>query len=140
MDPIKFEERMANAKVMFDYSVDLCFQQHVRGRFFILEHPAPASSWSTPRAQRLQQYAGVRGTNFDQCAVGLKSPSGAPMKKKTKLVSNIDAIHQLFGECQCSCTEPHRTIQGSDRGVKVSTWSQKYPREMCALMVRASET
>ena len=81
--PEEYESRMADAEAMFDCSLDLCEDQHARGRGCVLEHPTPASSWKRDKARRVMAIPGFRRTNFDQCATGLVSPSNEPMKKRT---------------------------------------------------------
>ena len=139
MDPEIYAEKRIDAETMFNYSCDLAVLQDSNGLGFILEHPAPASSWSLPKARGLLTRPGVIETNFDQCAVGLVSPGDEPMKKRTKLVSNIAGVSQLFGPMQCACVVPHRQIQGSQNGFRLSTYAQSYPRQMCDLMVQAAQ-
>ena len=136
--PEEYAVRREAAECMFDYALDLAADMELVGRGFVLEHPAPASSWERPKAQALLATPNIRATNFDQCATGLLSPSGAPMKKRTKLLSNVGPIHTLFAQRQCSCVTQHRTIQGSEWGVQLSTWAQRYPDPMCNLIVQAA--
>ena len=135
--PEEYTSRMADAEAMFDYSLDLCEDQHARGRGCVLEHPAPASSWKRDKARRIMAIPGFSRTNFDQCATGLVSPSNEPMKKRTSLLSNMVSIQDLFSQRQCNCTVPHRTIQGSDQGLRLSTFAQRYPDIMCNVLVQA---
>jgi len=135
--PEEYESRMADAEAMFDCSLDLCEDQHARGRGCVLEHPTPASSWKRDKARRVMAIPGFRRTNFDQCATGLVSPSNEPMKKRTSLLSNMVSIHGLFSQRQCTCAVPHRTIQGSDQGQRLSTFAQRYPETMCNVLVQA---
>ena len=130
--------KLNKAKAMFSYAVDLAEQQHALNCGFVIEHPACATSWSMPCVAELAAKNGCRFTMFDQCAVGLVSPTGEPMKKRTKFLSNLDTVHTRFSARQCQCQTPHRVIQGSAEGVRLSVWSQRYPEGLCALLVEAA--
>ena len=77
-------------------------------------------------------------TVFSQCAFGLKTPMGKPMKKETALLSNIPAVHALFKkEGRCKCQVQHKHCVGSENGVKLSRWAHHYPRNMCVNLICA---
>ena len=54
------------------------------------------------------------------------------MQKRTKLLSNIPAIHDMFNNALCQGQHAHQEIQGTEGGMKRSKWSQKYPPKLCA--------
>ena len=123
--------RQADADSMVDTAVESCLTQHRQGRLFAFEHPATASSWK----EHKKLVAGLkqRGTFtvvYDQCATGLKSPSGQPMKKRTRLWTNSPAIVRRFKKFQCQCKVPHKRICGAENGHKLSVWAQCYPKKM----------
>ena len=91
MDPVRTAMRMKDARTMFDFSLGLCRQQAPRGRGFVLEHPNTASSWHLASFVKTQQdlAAIAEVVSFDQCMVGLRSPSKVHMKKRTKLFKNV---------------------------------------------------
>ena len=79
----------------------------------------------------LCQQDGVLVSRFDQCRFGLRSPgSRKPIRKRTKLVHNIPALHITFGDVFCQCQEEHRRIEGSEAGVRVSSFCETYPPAM----------
>ena len=64
-----------------------------RGDFFLLEHPAHASSWELDSVEKMMSEQGVDDTVADQCMYGLVTPHAdrtelVPAKKPTRCVSN----------------------------------------------------
>ena len=57
--PTAAEILMTEAVSHVDLCMDLALQQHEAGRFFVMEHPAGASSWKLPSIQRILHLAGV---------------------------------------------------------------------------------
>eukprot|EP00973_Karenia_brevis_P039554 5460696-Karenia_brevis.AAC.1 len=97
---------------LLSFAVRCCSEQHRTGRFFIFEHPATATSWRTAPLLHLQGLDGVGAVDFDQCATGLTAPgTGRPIKKRTRLLTNVQAVIDRFAQLQCACTEPHQVIE-----------------------------
>ncbi|CAK9078273.1 unnamed protein product, partial [Durusdinium trenchii] len=131
MQPAVRKRRQGEAHSMVDTAVDRCLEQRDRGDLFAFEHPANASSWRQHR--KLAKARKTKNTYevlFDQCAVGLRSPSGKPMKKRTRLWTNSLAMVRRFKVMQCKCQQPHKRICGSEMGYKLSKWAQCYPKKM----------
>ena len=122
--------RKKEAHQMVDQSVDSCLEQHRWGRLFCFEHPIRASSWKTTKLAKYMETEGTYLVCFDQCSVGLLSPMGEPMMKRTRLWTNCEGIVEIFSKKQCRCCVPHRRIQGSQLGIQLSKHAQKYPPEM----------
>ena len=74
-----------------------------------------------------------------QCMLGLKSPSGLALKKKTKLKSNIPAVIHAFQGLMCDKSHKHGSVSGSELGSVASKWLQQYPALMCKIMAGAIE-
>lgn len=130
MSKAKVRKMKVNSDQMVNLSVDQCLEQNNQGRLFCFEHPAPAASWKSTKLA-----AGISTPHtfticFDQCSLGLKSPAGTPMKKRTRLWTNSPSICQIFSSKQCSCEEPHRRIEGQECGFRLSKWAQRYPGPM----------
>ena len=76
--------------------LEFCFRfakmQMRKGRYFVFEHPAGASSWNEPCVQRLLKLPGVKVTEADQCHFGvvIPDPNGndKPALKPTRFASN----------------------------------------------------
>ena len=62
------------------------------GRGFVFEHPAGATSWNNPSLQSLIAMDCVLSVDFDQCATDLRGPNGQPIRKRTRLVSNMPSV------------------------------------------------
>ena len=57
--------------VILEYAVQLYWEQISRGRFFIHEHPATASSWGLAMIKELERHPGVQVVTGDMCRWGM---------------------------------------------------------------------
>ena len=84
-----------------DFSVSLAEIQMKEGRGFILEQPAPATSWQRPKVRKLVENLDVYLVRADMCQFGLRAQCGPHQgelgRKPTILATNI-------GDC-CSCSQ-----------------------------------
>ena len=137
--PAVFQARMAEAVIMFDFSVEVCMLLEGLGLKFVLEHPCSASSWHTTKFLRAYQQLGPESLfSFDQCVLGLRSPDGkSKLRKRTRFWTNAAPVKDLFSCCKCTC-DAHMTIQGSQQGVRVSQHAQVYPDLLCEKLVQAA--
>jgi hypothetical protein len=135
----EYAERMRVAELMFNYAMELCLIQSRNGLYFTLENPVAASSWGLPLVQEaLGNWANTQSVNFDQCRLGLVSPSGRAIKKRTKFLTNSARVVHHFSQMQCHCVTPHMRVQGNEGRHRLSTWCQVYPEAMCDLLVTAA--
>ena len=74
---------------------------------------------------------GVASIDFDQCATGLVGPNGQPIKKRTKLLTNVPEVLERFAGRQCTCAVAHLRIEGSCLGVPLSKYCQVYTPKLC---------
>ena len=123
-------EKARVADLMFNFAVRCCEKQDDHGREFVLEHPASARSWDMPSMLALRNRPGVVRVTFDQCRLGLRDLQGRPLRKRTSIATNSPTLAHIFDNFQCNCTTPHGVIQGSQHGVKMSVYAQRYPLEM----------
>ena len=49
------------------FALELCLKQYKESRFFIFEHPASASSWSTTMVRQMLSLQGIMTAKFDFC-------------------------------------------------------------------------
>ena len=143
MDPLVAEILMTEAVSHVDLCMDLALQQHEAGRFFVMEHPAGASSWKLPSIQRILHLAGVWKINFAQCRYGLTGPAGGPMKKLTSLLTNMESVANEFQGKQCQCKQQglvHERIEGSYKGKRRSRHAQVYPKPLVTALVSCCHT
>ena len=129
MTKAQFQRRKRDADAMVKQAVDSCLLQHANNRLFAFEHPATCSSWAK---SALKKASGTKRTYtvcFDQCVLGLRSPRGTPIKKRTRVWTNSQSLVKLSKK-QCRCTKPHKRIEGSENGWLLSRWCQSYPLGM----------
>ena len=132
MNPEVKRQRFADAHCCLDFAMLLAARQVRRSRMFCHEHPSGAPSWQRPPVVELSQAPGVQLVTFDQCRVGLRTPSGdKPLRKRTTLMTNSGEISRIFSPLQCNCSEEHGVIQGSELGYQLSTWCQIYTPQFC---------
>ena len=117
--------------------MSVCKFQHARGRYFLHEHPAGATSWKETSVREVRTLPGAMTSTFDQCCYGLTSPyEGKPNNKITRLLHNIPAIHAEFGDRYCMCSVRHQQIIGSIQRLSLSRYCQVYSPKLCKAMVR----
>jgi len=79
-----------------DFSASLAEMQKREGRGFILEQPAPATSWQRPKIKRLLDDEEVYTIRVDMCRYGLRAQCGPHqgelVQKPTVLATNIPEI------------------------------------------------
>ena len=92
MDPKRVEVLRTEAVQHLHFFMGLYKLQLEKGRHFLHEHPATASSWADPLVKRLMNQLDVFTVVSDQCKYGLLTPGfrGEPMpaKKTTRWVSS----------------------------------------------------
>ena len=80
----------------FDFAVSLAELQVREGRGFILEQPAPATSWIRPKVRKLLENPEVYTVRADMCRFGLRAQCGPHqgklVQKPTVLATNIPEI------------------------------------------------
>ena len=83
MDPVVHAQRWVDAHCMLDFAMYIAKRQLAAGRFFCHEHPAGACSWKRSSVTEVASNDAVMKVNFDQCRVGLRTPSGSKPLQKT---------------------------------------------------------
>ena len=117
------------------FAAHLCMHQARQSRYFALEHPASAASWNTEVIEMLRGLPGVREVEFDFCSLGMVSTDDqgtAPVKKRTRIITNCPALIEALQDCQCS--RDHRHVQLVHGRASAC---QCYPPEFCRLVCRA---
>lgn len=143
-EPVQLQ-REHEAVQLFEFGMEVGKQQLLSNNGFIHEHPETASSWKRPSVQELI-HLGACKSSFDMCRFGMVSPkTNMPLKKGTTLLSNVSQVQVAFHRKRCVCHPifdiggkmvKHRTIQGSDHGVRLSRHAQKYPPILCRTLAR----
>ena len=110
MDQDKLQEIEHDGETLLDFSTAVGEHQVRCGNAYIQEHPLRARTWNKENIMALEAEAEATGTvskvMFDQCAVGLKSPRGYPIKKPTCLLCcNIEAVPARLKNKKCKCSK-----------------------------------
>ena len=116
------------------HAMKCCKLQHSEGRFWALEHPQTVSSWGQAVTQDVLSLPGAQTMDFDQCMLGLKSPYGTPMRKRTRIMTNCPQLVEAFRGIKCDRNHIHKAIEGSEGGKRLSTHAQVYPDGMVKLI------
>ena len=66
----KWEKKCHEARMLMQFSVDIYWDQVSRGKFFLHEHPATASSWDLPIIRELAEHPGVSVVTGDMRIMG----------------------------------------------------------------------
>ena len=119
-------KRQKEADALLEYALRCCREQLTHQRGFVFEHPSGATSWKHPSLQSLIAMYGVESIDFDQCATDLRGPNGQPIRKRTRLVSNMPSVIEAFADLQCACRKPHLTIEGACMGIQLAKYCQVY--------------
>eukprot|EP00971_Amphidinium_carterae_P242037 4805384-Amphidinium_carterae.1 len=137
-----WQQRLRAGKELLQFAVFMAREQAVTERFFILEHPAGASSWKLDEVQSLKQDTGAEMIVFDQCRFNLRSPpadGSRPIQKRTCFLSNAtEQVTNEFSQKFCNCSCKHRRIEGRVAGVQLSSYCALYPPELCRAIARVA--
>lgn len=114
MEPMTLAVRRAESDVLLEFAMICAKGQLFAGRRFYFEHPQTATSWTRAAVVHVLSLPGVFSVDFHQCAFGLKSPLGMPIRKATRLLTNSSGIRARFEGKLCTCTVPHRRVEGSE--------------------------
>ena len=117
------------------FAVLICLLQHHRGRYFLIEHPASAKSWSTRVMQALLSLPRVKRVVFDFCMLGMVSEDefgrGAA-RKRTAVAANSEMIAAELEMTQCDGSHRHVALLGGRPRA-----CHEYTEEFCHLVCRA---
>ena len=119
-------ERRHAADTLLGYGIRCCKEQLSWQRGFVFEHPSGATSWNHPALKSLIAMDSVLSVDFDQCATDLRGPNGQPIRKRTRLVSNMPCVIDAFADLQCDCRKPHLTLESRCMGIQLSKYCQVY--------------
>eukprot|EP00971_Amphidinium_carterae_P351093 6491908-Amphidinium_carterae.1 len=133
--PKAYRQSLMNGSSCSSLAAQIAEAQLRNGRHFLLENPQGSELFKRPEWQRLQQQYSIQEVSFPQCAAGLRSPSGAPILKRTTLWSSSPHLVRAFQQLRCTCTQEHKRVEGSELGHPMSTWSAQWPPRMCHLIV-----
>ena len=134
MNPSQVRQIISEGKLMWDFAVEAAEEQYESGDYFAIEHPARATSWSTPRIQRLLAQPGVALIEFDMCAFNLSVVQGGELSQKpTRVATNNPWLALKLALSQCSQDHSHVPLQNG-----LPAKARIYTPEFCAAIVEAT--
>ena len=106
------------------------WDQISRGKFFLHEHPATASSWDLSIINELAEHPGVSSVTGDMCRWGMHLPEerenqgtekSVLVKKPTKWMTNSPALASILGT-RCTGGHEHSRLEGAKRTAQASRY------------------
>ena len=132
----KLTKEQMEALVMWQLCLQVADFQLQKGRFFIIEQPAGASSWRTHGFEWLLKQKGVLHFLFDQCELGLSvDKKGGLSRKSTGLATNHLGVAFLLSQFQCRQQHSHVHLESG-----LPRKAQVYPKDMVEIIVKGLET
>ena len=142
-DPAETHRDYVRAMVHLRFMMELYEDQITRGRYFLHEHPAYATSWDEACVAEIRESEHVSTVIGDRCQYGQSAKDGAPVKKPTRWMSNSPRVLEALGQrCagrggNCSRAEggEHVTVAGSE-----ARRSQVFPFTLCKAILTGFRT
>ena len=136
MEPADVKRRVIQAKVHLDFCTEVYMFQLSKGRHFLHEHPATATSWQDEEILRLGSLPGVGSVVGHMCQYGMthKGKDGVerPVLKPTRWLSSRPALlARLERKCPNGCNtrfgHKHTVLFGKEKTQAAAV----YPPELC---------
>ena len=121
------------------FALSLCLMQLAKGRMFMFEHPAGASSWGTKMMQEMLSKEGVYLTKFDFCQLDMKvlDKNGlkTSAKKRTAVLTNSKHLAEILRQAQRDGSHRHEPLGEAMRGVSREVrWADLQPSNVKSQM------
>eukprot|EP00435_Cladocopium_sp_Y103_P059905 s740_g21.t1 len=107
----------------------VCKRQHLKGKFFVLEHPRGSKAWLEEEIEELKQMDGVFVCKFDMCQFGMRVKDKLN-KKPTTILTNSEEIALQLNRV-CPGDHEHESLMGGNAAL-----AAEYPRALCQAMLR----
>jgi hypothetical protein len=140
MDPAEVKRRIAEGRVHLAFCAQLYKDQISRGKHFLHEHPASASSWWEPEIAAIQSLSRVYTCVGHMCQYGMTSKDafgveGHVLKPTRWMSTSAQMLSRLSKRC------PHRGGEGqSHRHVHLTNGRAAgaaiYPPQLCLEILR----
>ena len=114
------------------FPMELCKFQRNNGLYFLFEHPAGASSWSTNCVQRILRYPDVY--HGDMCTFDMSQVSQGTewlIKKPIRFMTNSQEIGKSLA-IKCKGNHRHLELTGGGRTRR----AEVYPDKLCKAIVK----
>ena len=96
MAPGEKARRLEEARKHIEFVCRLYKARRLRGKYYLHEHPAQATSWDEPSIKKLQRDTQGCKTTFDMCQFGLISwddeGKPKPAKNTTTVLTNMPSL------------------------------------------------
>ena len=133
-DPAERERKMAEGKVLLGFALGVYAWQVKRGKYFLHEHPASASSWATPEVEAIRHMDSVSTVTSDACVFGMRAVGEdgqeRPVKKPTRWMSNAPRLLRSLGY-RCCGRHQHTPLLGGRAAA-----AAVYPPELVLAIVK----
>ena len=114
---------LSNVSEAWNLQVELGGEAHC-------ENPLSSLAWKEVNLRNAWE------VRVDQCALGLRSPrSKCPILKPTKIVTTQQSLAAGLVRCRCDGRHNHEHLEGSYKGVNMTSWAENYPRKFCRVMI-----
>ncbi|CAK9083538.1 Retrovirus-related Pol polyprotein from transposon RE2 (Retro element 2) (AtRE2) [Includes: Protease RE2 [Durusdinium trenchii] len=127
----KLTRQQMEALVMWHLCLQVAEHQMKKGRYFVLEQPAGASSWSTHGSKWLMENDEVFFFFFDQCELGLQVCPEGPSRKTTALATNHLGVAAVMSQYQCRRSHEHVRLENG-----LPKKAQVYPPDMVRSLIQ----
>ena len=132
----QIEENIAQAKRYVRFCIKIYNHQRESGRYFLREHPWPATSWFLPEMTKLREEKDVQKIRTDMCQFGMMSRTagvGSPLGhvlKATGFLTNSKHIGRELGRI-CNREHEHAPLVGGRAAA-----AGIYPHRLCCAMCK----
>ncbi len=121
------------------FMAEIYHDQMRRGRYFLHEHPATATSWDEECMQEVMEAEHVDSVVGDRCMYGQEARDGSPVRKATKWMSNSPWVLKALstrcagrgGACSREQGGEHVTVSGAE-----ARRSQEFPFQLCKAILK----
>ena len=98
-----------------------------------------ASGWEQDCVKHVMKLNGVRTVLFDQCCFGaVTKVSKSPVRKRTVLLTNSNAVVRRFTKQLCKKDHEHVQLMGSEGGVRRTKHTEIYPPALCQALAQCA--
>ena len=110
----KLETRRAQTKVMLAYAMQFAINIMQNYGRIVFELPKDSGIWKLDEWKQFASAYNLKWVVFDGCALGLKSSSGAPLRKPWCLYTNDIRIINFFSQFVCPGDHVHDETMGKN--------------------------
>ena len=115
MPPAKVKRLKENGRKLLHFAISIAMGRLKKGKHFLLEHPASASSWKDGWMERLARVPGVVKVTADQCMFGLTAhkpgEEATAARKPTSFITSSFCMAQRL-RIRCSGDHEHTPLHG----------------------------